>query len=404
MYEVPGRADDVSPIVREAWNANIESLFAAMRVNHPRSFLALDPASIPNQNPNNAVRWAANPAVPLACLDNDEELTRALCDFGVRGRHVLHNEYVEYGVVFRDDADGNPRAKRVVFTTELREYWTTLAVHDPVFMRATAETMLGQSIEWAEFYGPDVSDPGQLNDDERLNRFSRFVAGDGGGNVSGASSQPEGSLNRDNVLFMTHPINGLDDLIFIVMFGAKAYVVQNSDGSFREPSKFEIFGDGNALACRNADPGAALGASGAAREGRQVAFADPLGMYIITEPAVLRQSFLVDGQAIPEEWIVLGRGRENMWQRLEFGPPDNDERFLDDIRVVVGASEHTLTGGYDVASKIEIGPLLLIGEPRQLASNELVRRLPVPNPQPCSFSGECPEVLALRDELQNAGP
>ena len=403
MYDVPGKADAVSQEVRDAWNEVVTATFNGMAVKHPRTFLLLDPAAIPNVDPTNAVRWAANPAVPLACLDQDEEMTRNLCDFGVRGRHELHNEYLEYVTVFRQDGTGNMRPKRVVMSTELREYWTTLAVHDPPFMRQTAESMLRRTIEWEELYGPGITDPDQLNDDARLYRFSRFVAGDGGGVVTGARNQPIGSLNRDDVLFMTHPINGLDDLIFIVMFGAKAYFVQQPDGTRRIPTKFEIFGSGNPLACRNADPAAALGASAQAREGKNVAFANPLGMYIITNPAVLKLSFILDDGPIPEEWIQLGRGAAGMHQRMEFGPPDDEPHFLDDVKVVVGASERTLTGGYDVAKKVEVGPLLVIGEGRDLEPDENILRPPVADPTSCSQSRECPNVLELKNEFENSG-
>lgn len=401
MYDVPGRADPVSQAVKEAWNAFIEASFNRLRPFHPKSLLVLDPATLPNNDPTRAVRWAGNPAVPLACLGQDEDLTRKLCDFGVRGRHELHNEYLEYMTLFREDSDQQRRPKRVVMSTELREYWTTLAVHDPSFMKQTAEAMLHRTIGWDEFYGPGVSDPAQLSDDDRLRRFSIMVAGDGGGLVTGVASQPQGSLNRDHILFMTHPINGLDDLVFIVMFGAKAYVVRNPDGTTRDPTKFEIFGDGNSLACRNADPAAALGASAVARQGRNVAFANPLGMYIFTEPTVLRQSFLLDEEPIPEEWIQLSRGEPGMQQRLEFGPPDDDEHFLDDIKVVVGAEELTLIGGYDVASRVEVGPLLLVGDERVLQPEEFVPREPVSMPTPCSQSQECPGVRALRIEFEN---
>ena len=402
MYDVPGRADAVSKQVRDAWNKKITAIFNRTAGNHPKTFLSLDPAPIPNVSPISTVRWAANPAVPLACLQQDEDRTRKLCDFGVRGRHVLHNEYLEYVTLFRQDDDGDMRPKRIVMSTELREYWTILAVHAPSLMKKIAESMLGREIKWAEFYGQGITDPNQLNDDDRPDRFNRFVAGYGGA-VRGTSPHPTGALNRDDILFMTHPINGLDDLIFIVMFGAKAYFVQQADGTLREPTKFEIFGNGNSLACRNADPAAALGASAQARQGKDIAFANPLGMYIFTDPAVLKQSFTLNGGPIPEEWIQLSRGAEDMKQRLEFGPPDADRRFLDDIMVLEGASQQPLTGGYDVAKKVEVGPLLIIGNSRDLEPSEKILRPPVKDPTPCAQSEECYAVHKLNDKFEDAG-
>jgi hypothetical protein len=246
----------------------------------------------------------------------------------------------------------------------------------------------------------------RLSEDERLARFSRQVAGDGGGQVTGVSTQPQGKLNRENILFMTHPINGLDDLIFIVMFGAKPYGVRLPDGSFRSPTKFEIFGNGNPLACRNADPAAATGASEQARNGKKLAFADPLGMYILTDAKSLKQFFSIKDDTIPEEWIRLSRGKPGMYQRLEFGPGDDRPEFLDDITVSTGALDAPVRGGYDVAQKIEIGPLIYLE--RQPSVDPIsyieVDEIDEDTQTPCSQSSECFTVLELLREYQKGQP
>jgi hypothetical protein len=409
MYDVPGQADAAPSVVRNAWNAQIQAIFNSFVQRHPGTFLVSDPATLVDGRTVRAVRWASAPAVPLDCLNRDESLTRSLCDFGIRGRHVLHNEYLEYMVIQRQDATGRMRPKRVVMTTELREYWTILAVQAPEFCRDLASGLVGRPLEWPDLYGPGVTDPLELSEDERLRRFSVEVAGDGGGDVIGVPSQPRGRLNTENLLFMTHPINGLDDLIFIVMFGAKPYVVRRADGTLRDPTKFEIFGNGNPLACRNADPGAATAASAQARSGRKLAFANPLGMYILTEPDVLRQQFFLNDAAeseIPEEWIRLSRGQDGMHQRLEFGPDDENNLFLDDIQVATGAQVSAVRGGYDVAKKVEVGPLLLVE--REPSVNPvrpvLVAEIPEAERRPCSQSPECADIIRLLQEFESAQP
>ena len=406
MYDVPGKADTVTLTVKEAWNNKIKAQYDRQKLNHPGTFVVLDPESIDTGNPINAVRWAANPAVPLACLDNDEDKTRALCDFGIRGRHVLHNEYLEYMVVYGEDNEGNKRPKRVIMTTELREYWTTLAVYDPNYCKELAESLVGRSISWSELYGTGVSDPNTLSEDDRLNRFSQEVAGSGYLLRNGVPNQPQGKLNTENLLFMTHPINGLDDLIYIVMFGAKPYQVRLSDGSYREPTKFEIFGDGNPLACRNADPNAALGASAQARRGVKLAFANPLGMYILTSAEELRLQFFLGDDRIPAEWIRLSRGEPGMYQRLEFGPGDDSPEFLDDIIPSTGAEGTFVKGGYDVASKVEVGPLIVLE--RQPSVNPVVPTevdaIAEDSQIPCSASNECPGVFSLLKEFEESNP
>ena len=174
------------------------------------------------------------------------------------------------------------RPKRVEITTELREYWTTLAMYDPEFLRDRAVAILGREVSWEELYGVGISSPDALDLRERRIRFSREVAGHGNHNDlvgAGVPGQPRGALNRDNILFMTHPINGLDDLLYIVMFGAHPWAVKSGD-TYQKASKEAIFRAKGVthLACRNADPAAATTAHNEAFDGRTVAFADPLGV------------------------------------------------------------------------------------------------------------------------------
>src|SRR3712207_5972201 len=111
--------------------------------------------------------------------------------------------------------------------------------------------------------------------------FSTLVAGHGNDAElaqEGIPAQPVGRLNTDNALFMTHPINGLDDLLYIVLFGARPYA-RGDVGEPQPATSEQIFREFGVeqLACRHADPAAAMGAHGAAFNGRTVAFADPWG-------------------------------------------------------------------------------------------------------------------------------
>jgi hypothetical protein len=389
MYDVPGFADRVSETVLSEWNQQINTLFTQQQNQGLRSrFMVLDPAIIPNSNVTDAVKWVGNPAEPEFC--QNIEVARQLSDFGIRGRQVLHNEYLEYHVTFRVDAQGRQRPKRVEITTELREYWLTLAIHDPLLMQAIAQDILKQTIPFTAFYGPGVTDPNQLSPQERERRFSNFVAGDGKG------SSPIGSLNRDNALFMSHPINGLDDLIFIVMFGATPRRVR-VDGGERKALLHELFraADTTFLACRHADPAAAAAAHDAASAGRTVAFANPLGMYLRTFTADV---FSFKGQPLPENWIRFSRGNPNLQQRLEFGPSDDEPFFLDDIVVAEGGEDRPLTGGYDVVAKIEVGPMLVVGQPTPIAANEFLD-IPASDPIRCREADVCNSIAQIKAEF-----
>jgi len=392
-YSVPGKADDLSTALVTRWNDTIRATWDSQSSLHSR-FMTLDPAELEQPGPA-AVKWFGDPAEPQFCID--EETARRLSDWGIRGRHALQNEYCEYAVIHRPDSSGRLRPKRVQVTTEVREYWSMIAVAEPDTVRELATRTLGLEPSWEDLYG--VGDPLALDEGAREIAFGHAVAGNGNHRrlqEAGVPSQPTGSLNRDNALFMTHPINGLDDLVYIVLFGAHPYTVRE-EGGRRAATREEIFISEKVehLACRHADPAAAVGAHGAAMQGSAVAFDDPLGMYL---QSLAQDLFLIRGDAVPDEWVRWGRGQEDMRQRLEFGPGDADDEFLDDILVAEGASEEPLTGGYQLLKQVEIGPLVVAGTGSTVGEDEF-KDLDVPNPTiECREAAVCDDMATLKAE------
>jgi hypothetical protein len=392
-YSAPGRADELDDRLLASWNEAIEAAYADLAELGSR-FFTLDPGQL-DQPGQATVKWFGDPAEPSFCIDG--EAARALSDWGVRGRHGLHNEYCEYALVQRRDASGRLRPKRVQVTTELREYWSCMAVAHPAALREMATGVLGSEPSWSDLYG--VADPTRLDEAEREIAFSHALGGNGGHAhlaQAGVPAQPTGPLNTENALFMTHPINGLDDLLYIVLFGAHPYAV-SADGGRRPATREEIFISQGVehLACRHADPAAAIGAHEAAWSGATVAFADPLGMYLI---ALATDLFLIRDEPVPAEWVRWGRGDEGMRQRLEFGPGDEDTEFLDDIVVAVGAATEPLTGGYQLLQQLEIGPLVVAAAGSPPGDDEFVD-LDVPEPTiVCSDADVCASVATLKAE------
>jgi hypothetical protein len=404
-YRVPGLADSVSQAVLDEWNRRIGKSFSDLNQFTERSFLKRSPADVPNGQETTAVKWPGDPAEPRFCIG--EKWAEKLSNWGVRGRHEVQNEYLEFGLIFRADATGALRPKRFVATTELREYWVTLAVADPEQLARSARDVLGHAPAWSAFYGPDVSDPMTLSPRERELRFSMYVAGRGQDAALPASipDQPLGDLNRQNVLFMSHPINGLDDLIYVVAFGAYPYGVLEN-GKVRRARLHEIFIAAGVqhLACRNADPAAARGAFDqvykphlAQPTGCKLAFADPLGMYI--------RSFNTAGlnyknAPVPAAWTRKRRGAPGMEQRLEFGPPDEHPAFLDDIDVEEGNDRSKLQSAYRLARRIEVGPTMVVGQdaPHAPATLEIIAGST--EQLNCSQAKVCERMRALREEYE----
>ncbi|MUH00954.1 hypothetical protein F7734_55315 [Scytonema sp. UIC 10036] len=398
VYDVPGRVDQLSADLVQKWNEAIQAAYANLQPDFGSRFFTLDPSTLTNPIPA-PIKWFGDPAEPNFCLG--AEVARQLSDWGVRGRHVLHNEYCEYRIIEKADATGRMRPKRVQVTTELREYWVSVATHDPLAVRAMAQSVLGFEPTWEDLYG--VSDPLALTEQQRSIAFSTLVAGHGNDNeliVAGVPSQPTGKLNTDNALFMTHPINGLDDLLYIVMFGAKPYASGTPSNPVQATREqlFREFGVEH-LACRHADPNAAMGALGGAFNGHTVAFANPLGMYI---RSFTKNVFLFKGEPIPDSWVRLSRGAtEEMCQRLEFGPGDDEPAFLDDITVAIGGNEEPLTGGFQVVQQMEVGPLVVIGQPTPIAEDEYVILSTSDAPIECQEADVCQTIQSLKQEFDN---
>jgi hypothetical protein len=401
-YDVPGGADQASALVVDRWNARIGQTYTDLAAQFGSRFISADPSSIQDPAPA-VVKWFGDPAEPGFCLGSREWALR-LCDWGARGRSVVQNEYCEFAVVTRPDANGTMRPKRVQITTELREYWVTVARVDPDGLADMAESVLGFRPTWPQLYG--LPDPNAVSEEAREWAFATQCAGHGNDEAAvkaGVPRVPVGDLNRANALFMTHTINGLDDLIYIVMFGAKPYAVP--EGNARRPASmpelFTAFGVQH-LACRHADPAAAQGACDVAWQGAQIAFANPLGMYI--------QSFAddvltVDGGAIPASWVVRSRGTNGLVQRLEVGPPDDEtDAWLDDIMVATGAEDQPLIGGFQLLENLEVGPNAIRGPSSTLHDDDYVPVSVVEAPINCSQADVCSVMRSEQTAWQAAHP
>jgi hypothetical protein len=401
-YDAPGHADELTDELRARWNETIARAFASQNDALKTRFFTLDPDALREPRPSGAITWPGDPGKPAFCVG--EANAQALSDWGLTGRRAVQLEYCEYMVLHGRDATGALRPKRVEITTEFREYWACVAMHDPDKVRAMAADVLAAEPSWEELYG--VADPHALSVDEREIAFGHTVAGHGNDRrlrVAGVPAQPTGRLNMERALFMTHPINGIDDLIYVVIFGAHAYCVMERDAR-RQASGDDVFGAFKVkhLACNHADPTIALGVYDLVYAGAQVAFQNPLGMYI-RRPNL--EVFSYDGGPLPEEWVRFSRGRPGSYQRLELGPPDEHDAFLDDITLSLGASDQPLTGGYQLLRELEIGPLIQFGAAEPIQDDEWEPLEPAPGAIACDDAESCKPVreLLTRFEAAHAG-
>jgi hypothetical protein len=225
----------------------------------------------------------------------------------------------------------------------------------------------------------------------------------------GRSEPPLSSLNPQHALFMSHGINGLDDLIYVVHFGSFPYAVREGAGR-RRANIEEIFNAENVpyLFCRNADPAAAEGAynqafikgTETAPRARKLAFNDPLGMYMRTFST---GDLFINRTPIPENWTRWSRGNGGTPQRLEFGPADNERSFLDDVTIGREDDAPKLTG-YQIAKRIEVGPIVVVGEEHAIPVGAF-RDIPAAAEGTIACGTEsdsrCADIAAFKREFDN---
>lgn len=393
-YQTPGNVDNLDSNLLDLWNKKIQLNFDRQSSQLKSKYFKLnfedmkDPIEAP-------IKWFANPAEPEFC--QDIKTAKELSNWGVIGRHNLHNEYCEYALISKRDKNGKLRPKRIQFTTELREYYALLAEHSPNKLQEVTSEVLGFQTTWKDLYG--VDDPLELSENERKVKFAIQVIGHGHDEdlkKKGVPAQPIGNINREYALCMSHPINGLDDLLYIVMFGAHPYAI-NKAGVIRKATKEEIFKEFGVehLACRHADPAAAMGAYDQVFTGSIVGFANPLGMYIHTFNA---NALSYNDDPIPDSWVKFSRGN----QRLEIGPNDDKELFLDDIKIEKAGIDIPLIGGYDLSTLIEVGPNVLIESGEPISEHKELKEADVIIA--CNEASVCGRISKLKDQYDSQNP
>lgn len=372
-----------SRIVTESWRNVQESVLSELvqhDFRHDNSglrFIRLLPSDI-----REAVRvpvfWSP---VPRRLTDTlGPAGARTLCDWtprespigqnfaSMRGGREYHTEYCEYAIVY----DEQRRPKRVEITTELREWWLSLARCAPeVLRREAAEVLYGDPedgrIGYADLYG-DL-DPTAAGPDARGAAFQRQVAGS---EVSAPRQAPQGRLNRDRALFMAVPINGLDDLFWILLLGARRFA---RAGELDRPAPLPWLLLDNpyyrtqpaAMASlahlygTQADPAVLRAVQLLAWQNREIA-TDPLAAVLASEDFAADRLVFPDPDAA-RRWVRWSRpAAPGLYQRLVIGPGDDEPETLADIAVLDPSGDPApLTGGYQLLELLATGIVLSAG-------------------------------------------
>ncbi len=388
VFQSPGLADQrANDAALSAWNSSIQNTFERQGVS---PFLVMDPRDIEAGQPSNRFRWRASPREPRDCLG--DELAARLSDQGWSSRVELHNEYLEYALVMRPDAGGRMRPKRFVATTELMEWWRTMAVFDLDHFLSVVASASGRFYSCKDLFEVSRSVWTSMDVSERAARFHKRLVG------TDYAHPPEHPLNIQHVLFLAKDTNSLTDLIQTMHLFSFPYVVKNGDSRRRaRPEEVLDFANRKDLYCRHAGVclasdtlELAVGKGGKSPTGKAMAFSDPLGLYFRS----FQTSELFLGEhKVPLDWVRFGRGAPGMPMRLDFGPADDDPRFLDDIMLGTGTSARPVSG-YTLASLIEVGPMITVAaKPRVITRVEFVE---IPHVDPGRFVCGSPKTQRCR--------
>jgi hypothetical protein len=275
-------------------------------------------------------------------------------DAGHDGRYLGQEEYIEWRVVRANDA-----IQRVELTTELSDYWLTLAACDPQQVLDLAAEFAQQPVEAWEVFGELDPFDAAKRPDEREDAFARHML----------CRDVPSPVNRGRkaLCCMVQPTNNLKALLNLSLVAAVLRVTREpSSGAERPMTAGEAtpLMPGAAQLGRNSDPILVERLGRLAYEGRQIAFDDPLGVYIIgVERDRLR---LPDDSPVPEEWLKFDRGvgpkqaedGRARYQRLVLEAPSGSDLTVSDLHDA--ATEQPIQHGGQIAELVQLGLYLRV--------------------------------------------
>jgi len=330
--------------------------------------------------------WTAFPTRVAGCLTRSRALTMLdrLPTANSIGGRALQEEYAEWRVV-RDGED----IVRVELTTELPDYWRTLARHQPQrLLELVTELSRADAIDPAAVFGEldfERTDP-----DGREAAFAAAML-----DPERASAYNDGRLG---ICCMVHPSNGAAALASLIAAAAVPREVGAAAGP-RAPSIAELARDlGSAVqAGRASDPVIAERVAQLAHDGATLSLSRPLGVHIASvQHTRLRTPA---GESVPQNWFHLSRfaggGGPARPQRLTLEVPPEAGFAVSDLVDV--ATEQPLRRGGEVARLVQLATSLDV-----LPSTSRPTRMRVPAGAPERSSWACETLRTFADRMERA--
>lgn len=356
----PGDLHELGEAGRAGWNARISGYVeTALKWYGAVPHLRGKPDA--QMSEVTGVDWSGFPVRVAECLSARERACQLLDWTGSEaGPRPLQEEYLEWRVVRDDESEA---IRRMEFTTELPEYWGELAAHAPErLLQLVAEFAGEDGVAPEAIYGSLDPHANGTTPELRKEAFEEQV-------LPPSAANPYNNGEKA-LCFMVQRSNTLGALVALAITGAVPRGTRDRASKQRRPMNADEAiprMPNTAEAGRASDPVIVERLGRLAYENRQLAFDDPLGVYIQSvEHTRLRDR---DGSPVPNDWFTFSRGvgpaeagdGRARYQRLSLEVPDEAGYSISDLFDT--ATERPIRSGGQIADLIQLSVFFRIGAP-----------------------------------------
>jgi hypothetical protein len=298
QFSTPASLAELSPEGVAAWSQIVARIFASQtRGNRYPQFYDPTKTDTAPDAALKTVRWAAFPATLL--LDATSERQR--WERADSSRSV-QDEYCEWSVV----RDGDGKLRRVVFTSEVPEYWENLFDADPQLLTSLYSQFIGRDVSLGEVTAPD------------------------------GSYQRDNALNRSTAGGIAHLMQRSNTLGAAVVLAATATILRVDGGQpVTNPGQLVQCGQLGEPA-RNSDPQIASAVNDLCAQGAQITLQDPPGLYI---DGLLTGEMDTPDDSDPARFWKVERGTPERTVRASFEVPADAGFTVGDMKIAGRAIE-----------------------------------------------------------------